>query len=207
MSLRVVFDFGAVLFRWRPAVVLAHHLPQQATSLAALQAAVAALFQGYGGDWGQFDLGHIDETVLAERLSQRTAWPRAQLAALIAAVPTELRPQPAVLSLLLQLKSRGLPLSYLSNMPASYAEHLERSYPLAHWFESGLFSGRVHLSKPDPAIFALAAERFGTGPQDCLLIDDHPANIEAAKAGGWQAELFIDAPRLRAALQARGLLG
>ena len=26
MSLRVVFDFGAVLFRWRPAVVLAQAL-------------------------------------------------------------------------------------------------------------------------------------------------------------------------------------
>lgn len=207
MSLRVVFDFGAVLFRWRPAVVLAQHLPQQARSAAELRSAVAALFQGYGGDWGQFDLGLVDERELAERLSQRTGWPQTQLAALIAAVPDELRPQHAVLSLLLQLKARGRALSYLSNMPAAYADQLEQRYPLQHWFESGLFSARVQLSKPDPAMFALAAERFASAPRDCLLIDDHPANVEAARACGWQAELFVDAPRLRTALQARGLLG
>ena len=91
-------------------------------------------------------------------------------------------------------------------MPAPCAAQLEARWPWSDWFESGVFSSRVHLSKPDPRIFALAAERFGTAAADCLLIDDHPANIEAAQAAGWQAHLFVDAPRLRRALQGRGLL-
>lgn len=204
MSLRVVFDFGAVLFRWRPEVLLQQHLAPR--SLSELQAARREVLQGYGGDWGEFDLGFIDEAELARRIAARSAWPEPPLRALIKAVPDELRAQPAVLSLLLQLKQRGRPLSFLSNMPRAYADELERRNPLSQWFESGLFSGRVGLSKPDPALYALAAERFGSLPADCLLIDDHPANIAAALACGWQAELFVDAPRLRTALQRRGLL-
>jgi putative hydrolase of the HAD superfamily len=204
MSLRVVFDFGAVLFRWRPGVLLQRHLAPR--SLSELQTAQREVLQGYGGDWGEFDLGFIDEVELARRIAARSRWPQAQLQALIAAVPDELQAQPAVVSLLLQLKQRGHPLAFLSNMPRSYADQLERRNPLSQWFDAGLFSGRVGLSKPDPALFALAAERFGTLPADCLLIDDHPANIAAAQACGWQAELFIDAPRLQAALRRRGLL-
>ena len=204
MGLRVVFDFGAVLFRWRPQVLLQQHLGLRNT--AELQAAQREVLQGYGGDWGEFDLGFIGAAELARRIAARTAWPECQLLALIEAVPEELRAQPAVLSLLLQLQQRGRPLSFLSNMPRAYADELERRYPLRRWFESGVFSGREGLSKPDPALFALAAERFGTPAGDCLLVDDHPANIEAARASGWQAELFVDAPRLRTALQGRGLL-
>lgn len=204
MATRVVFDFGAVLFRWRPAVLIQQHL--QPRSLSELQSAQREVLQGYGGDWGEFDLGFIDEAELAHRIAARSPWPASRLRALIAAVPDELQAQPAVLSLLLQLKQRGQPLSFLSNMPRSYADQLERRSPLSQWFESGLFSGRVGMSKPDPALFALATERFGSLPADCLLIDDHPANIDAARACGWQAELFVDAPRLRAALRRRGLL-
>ncbi len=205
MSLRVVFDFGAVLFRWRPQVLLQQHLKPR--SLAELQAAQAEVFQGYGGDWGDFDLGRIDGAELAPRIAARTRWPLASLSALIDAVPDELRIQPGVLSLLLQLRQLGHPLAYLSNMPRPYADALERRYPLSSWFGAGLFSCREGLSKPDPALFARAAERLQAEPASCLLIDDHPANIAAAQACGWQAECFVDAPRLRRALQARGLLG
>lgn len=204
MSQRLVFDFGAVLFRWRPTVLLQQHLAPR--GLAELQAAQREVLQGYGGDWGEFDLGFIDGAELARRIAARSRWPETGLRALIDAVPDELQVQPAVLSLLLQLRQRGRPLSFLSNMPRAYADQLERRNPLGQWFDSGLFSGRVGLSKPDPALFALAAEHFGTRPADCLLVDDHPANIEAALACGWQAELFVDAPRLRLALQRRGLL-
>lgn len=199
---RVVFDLGAVLLRWRPEVLMQRCLPQPLD----LAAAKAAIFQGYGGDWGQYDLGLIEPQHLAERLHARSGLPQAALRALIDGVSEELLPQPAVLALLLQLRERGVPRSYLSNMPAPCVESIERRWPFGEWFDSGVFSSRVHLSKPDARIFALAAERFGTAAADCLLIDDHPANVEAARAAGWQAHLFLDAPRLRRELRQRGLL-
>lgn len=207
MSLRVVFDFGAVLFRWRPAVVVARAMPHRARTAEQLRQTVRDCFQDYGGDWGQFDLGHIGEDEVQARIQARTGWQADELRRLMASVKAELQPQPAVLALLLQLRERNVPLSYLSNMPGSLADGLERQNPLQHWFESGVFSSRVHLGKPDPALFALAAQRYGSLPADCLLIDDNAANFDAARACGWQAERFVGAPALQQALRARGLIG
>ena len=67
-------------------------------------------------------------------------------------------------------------------------------------------SGRECLAKPDPAIFRLAADRFGHLPQEMLFIDDNAANIAAARQEGWQTHHFADAASLAADLRGRGLL-
>ncbi|BAU89183.1 HAD-superfamily hydrolase [Methylorubrum populi] len=64
-------------------------------------------------------------------------------------------------------------------------------------------SGRdVPRGKPDPALFLLAASAVGASPNRCLVVEDAPAGIRAAKAGG-MAGLGIarlgDAALLRAA--------
>ncbi|HEY2753206.1 HAD-IA family hydrolase, partial [Phenylobacterium sp.] len=49
-------------------------------------------------------------------------------------------------------------------------------------------SGRdVPRGKPDPALFLLAAEELGIPPEQCLVVEDAPAGVEAAKAGGMAA--------------------
>ena len=40
--------------------------------------------------------------------------------------------------------------------------------------------------KPDPAIFLLAARELGAPPSDCIVVEDAPSGIQAAKAGGMQ---------------------
>lgn len=39
-------------------------------------------------------------------------------------------------------------------------------------------------SKPDPEVFLVAAKKLGLTPQECLVVEDSAAGIEAAKAGG-----------------------
>jgi len=41
--------------------------------------------------------------------------------------------------------------------------------------------------KPDPAIFLLAASELGLPPATCFVVEDAPAGIEAARAGGMMA--------------------
>ena len=41
--------------------------------------------------------------------------------------------------------------------------------------------------KPDPAIFLLAAQALGMPPADCLVVEDAPSGIQAARAGGMAA--------------------
>ena len=63
--MKIVFDFGGVVFRWHPASFLARVLPQRIETLEQGARAAAQFFQNYGGDWGLFDQGLIgaDEVV------------------------------------------------------------------------------------------------------------------------------------------------
>ncbi|MCX2861360.1 HAD family phosphatase [Paucibacter sp. PLA-PC-4] len=204
--MNVVFDFGGVLFRWHPASFLARVWPHRVVDAESGTAVAAEFFQNYTGDWGAFDQGLIDAATVTDRVATRTGWPHAEVAHVVRAVPDELQLLPGTVALIQELKQAGHRLFYLSNMPEPYANHLERHYPLNEWFESGLFSGRVKQSKPSAEIYRLAIERFGVAPASCLFLDDHWANIEAARAAGWQALLFSDADAMRPQLQALGLL-
>jgi 2-haloacid dehalogenase len=68
-------------------------------------------------------------------------------------------------------------------------------------------SGIEKIAKPDPAIFALAAQRFCLAPGMMLFIDDNEANVTSARACGWQAYHFRDAAGLAQELRGRGLIG
>jgi HAD superfamily hydrolase (TIGR01509 family) len=59
--------------------------------------------------------------------------------------------------------------------------------PLLSIFETDLSGRDVPRGKPDPAIFLLAAEALGLPPSRCLVVEDAPAGIKAARAGGMTA--------------------
>jgi putative hydrolase of the HAD superfamily len=206
---RVVWDFGAVLFNWRPAALLQRVLPTRALDEASTAHWVAQFFQAYSGDWGEFDRGAVDVPTLVQRISARTGLSAAEVLAVVDAVPAELQPLPTSVALVQRLHSAGVVQHYLSNMPAPYAVHLLQHHAFLGRLHSGVFSSDVKLIKPDPAIFALAATSFGVPASQLLFFDDHPANVQAARAAGWQAELFLGvdaAEQAQAALQLRGLL-
>lgn len=45
----------------------------------------------------------------------------------------------------------------------------------------------VTKSKPDPEVFLVAAKKLGLSPEECLVVEDAAAGIEAAKAGGMRS--------------------
>jgi putative hydrolase of the HAD superfamily len=202
----VVFDFGGVLFRWQPHEFMPRLLPQHARNEETTAALVADFFQGYSGDWGEFDRGTADAYRVASRIAFRTQLDIADVQLVMDAIPSELQPLPASVALLQRLKERGHRLFFLSNMPIPYAEHLERTHPLAEWFEGGVFSSRIQMVKPEPAIFHHAAKTFGIAPGESVFIDDFALNIKAAKALGWDAIHFLSIEQCEADLVKRALL-
>jgi epoxide hydrolase-like predicted phosphatase len=55
---------------------------------------------------------------------------------------------------------------------------------LGELFDTWVISGEVGLRKPDPAIYALAAERMALPPQSIAFVDDLPGNLKPARALG-----------------------
>lgn len=204
--LNIVWDFGGVLFRWRPPSLLARILPKHAPDEPAGRALAARFFQGHGGDWNRFDRGLVSADELTDLIAKRTGLRHDEVRSVVDAVPDELRPIDTSVALLRRLRDAGHRLFYLSNMPAPYADHLEREHDFLRWFEDGVFSARVRLAKPDAEIFAAAAARFGAAPGELLFLDDHADNIAAAQSLGWQTLHVTDAAQLAADLKAAGAI-
>ncbi len=158
-----------------------------------------------GGEWPSLDRGDLDEPGLAQGIARRTGLSEAEVHAVIAAVYEELQPLPESVALLQRFQRQGLRQHFFSNMPASYADHIERNHGFLGHFESGLFSGRVKRMKPERGFYELAHERFGLEGQSVVFIDDHPENVRAARAFGWEAVLFKDARQVAGELKALGL--
>jgi len=200
----LVFDFGRVVFRWRPEVLVSAALPQRATDAEASRHWAAQVFQAYGGDWGDFDRGVVEPPELARRIAARTGLTVGEVQAVIDGCQREPEPLSDTVAWLRRLHAQGRPLHYLSNMPEPSAAYFERTHDFMKLFESGVFSSRVKLLKPDPAIYEHAAAVFGRAPSQLLFLDDHLPNIAAAKAAGWQAVHFVDAAQAEAEVLASG---
>jgi putative hydrolase of the HAD superfamily len=209
MRRAVVFDFGAVLFRWRPYELLQQVAPGQAPDEAAARTLAAQIFQSFtpDSDWARFDLGLVEEARLAKRIASRTGLTQEVARRVIDAVPGHLTAQPDSVALFQALKAAGHRMLFLSNMPRPYADHLEQLNPFIGDFDDGIFSGRVGLIKPWPAIFELAQHRFGLeAAHDTLFIDDHAGNIDAGQRHGWQGLLFSSADEAELSLRRSGWL-
>lgn len=79
----------------------------------------------------------------------------------------------------------------LTNNPPLLFETIPTHFPeIAKTFEPILFSSVFGVRKPDPAIFRAVEEHLGLAPEMLMLIDDSPANVDAARARGWRGVVF-----------------
>ncbi len=200
--MKFVFDFGGVVFNWKPLVLLQQVLPHRAVDEASARDCAAAIFQGFHptSDWALFDQGGIEPEDLAHRIATRTGLTPDEVRTVIAAIPPHLVPDAGTVALMDELRGQGHQIYYLSNMPAGYADELERSHHFFNWFEDGIFSARVGQIKPNADIFETAVRQFATAGVPTVFIDDVQHNIDAARHHGWQGIRFESAQQVRAAL-------
>ena len=115
-------------------------------------------------------------------------------------------PVPGTAALIRAIEEAGYPQFAITNFGAEFWEQFYPSEPVLEHFRDIVVSGQERLTNPDPAIFELAARRFGFAPRELLFIDDNLANIESARALGWQVHHFEHASGLRSDLEASSIL-
>ena len=64
---------------------------------------------------------------------------------------------------------------------------------LKDFFDAVADGNCITHSKPHPEVFLKAADKLGLIPQDCLVVEDAHAGVEAAKAGGFDCAAMGDA--------------
>jgi 2-haloacid dehalogenase len=196
----VVFDFGRVLIQWDLRFLFGKLIDDPARLEWFVTHVVTEQWHF------QHDAGRPIAEMVAERSAEFPA--EAELIRAYAARFNETIPGPVPGSaeIVEELHARAVPLFAITNFGADTWAGFAPTFALAERFRDIVVSGVEKVAKPAPAIFELAARRFGIVPGRALFIDDSPANVAAARDCGWHAHHFTDAPTLRSELVAHGLL-
>ncbi len=113
---------------------------------------------------------------------------------------------PGMAALLHGLAARHVPMFGITNFSHEFWLGFRPGARLIDLLRDVVVSGAVRLTKPDPAIYALALERFGLNEGDAIFVDDRAENVLAAEQNGFAGHLFDGAGGLSARLQQAGLL-
>jgi len=198
--LNIVFDLGGVVVKWEPEVIIA-----KAFADPVVQAKVRTQIIGHA-DWLALDRGTLPWQDAIVRAAQRTGLSEADVAEFLQRVPPELVAIPGTVDLLYRLKAQGHTLYCLSNMHVAFIDHLEKSYTFWEVFAGAVISCRLHLCKPEPAIYTHFLETYGLDGADTVFIDDTDVNLSAAAQFGMRTVKFESPAQCESQLQALGCI-
>jgi beta-phosphoglucomutase len=92
---------------------------------------------------------------------------------------------PGVIDLLLSLKAKDIKIAIGSS--SKNTPFILEQIGLASSFDAIADGNSITNSKPDPEVFLLAAEKLGVAPEECVVVEDAQAGIDAAIAAGMKA--------------------
>ena len=85
---------------------------------------------------------------------------------------------------------RGVAIACVTNDVAEWSELLRYRFDLVDRIDPWVVSGQIGARKPDTAIFAAVRRALDLPYAACLLVDDRPTNLDAARSLGMATALF-----------------
>jgi beta-phosphoglucomutase len=90
---------------------------------------------------------------------------------------------PGARALLKGLHEVGIKQAIGSSAPRANIDLLLRVTAIAQYFSAVVSAEDTQRGKPDPQVFEVAAAKLGVPAERCLVIEDAPAGVQAAKNG------------------------
>ena len=202
MIRNIVFDMGNVLVLFDPDVFMDR---EGITDPQDRKIVKRELFQGI--EWAQMDLGVLTEETAEPLILKRIP---SHLSAAVRNLLNQWWKERTCIDgmeeILKTLKQSGYKLYLLSN--ASVTQHQYWPlFPFSCLFEGTFISCDHGIVKPNPEIYHRFTEQFRLEPEECLFIDDQPANVAAAVNCGWSGIVFHGDPEeLKEKLARSGVL-
>jgi putative hydrolase of the HAD superfamily len=113
---------------------------------------------------------------------------------------------PELIALLPHLKPRYR-LLLASNTNEIHARRfLEQFADSVRWFDALVLSHEAGTRKPARAFFEYCQRLVQCAPDECVFIDDLPANVAGARTHGWRVILYTNVDDLRRQFAALGVL-
>lgn len=194
----VVFDIGAVLVDWDPALAWVDVLGREETDafLKRINFDKLNLACDAGATFAEA-AALLDDPEDAARLAQYVE--RYTLT-----VPHKIQ---GTWDILYDLKAKGIRVFAITNWSAeTWPEGCKIHRELAEVFETTVVSGQAGMIKPSVEIYRHFCTKAGVDAADCIFTDDGLHNCLGAKAAGMDAIHFTGPEALAASLKTRGLL-
>ncbi len=98
-----------------------------------------------------------------------------------------LTPAPGAAEWVRRLQREGWRQAIASSAPRENVEVMLDALGLRDCFQATVAAEDVERGKPAPQVFLLAASRLGVPPERCIVVEDAPAGIEAARRAGMRS--------------------
>ncbi len=195
----VIFDIGNVLtdFRWKEFL-----MDQGYSEEMAMRIGRASTLHPC---WAELDRGYWTVEQLMEAFVRNDPGIERELRSAYANVRGMVVPRAYAIPWVRELKRKGYRVYYLSNFSAKAETECAEALEFLPYTDGGILSYKEKMIKPDPAIYKLLLSRYGLKAEECVFLDDTPANVEAAKALGMQGIRFLDKEQAEAELQKMGV--
>ncbi len=112
---------------------------------------------------------------------------------------------PGCIELVQALRDAGFRLAVGSSGPLQNIELILEQLQLRSHFDAISSGEDVVHGKPDPQVFLVAAQRLGLPPAGCVVVEDAPQGVEAARRAG-MAVVAVTSSRPRHALRDASLV-
>jgi beta-phosphoglucomutase family hydrolase len=86
-----------------------------------------------------------------------------------------------------RLKAEGWLQALATSAPRGNIDAAFAALGIGEYFDAVISSEEVRAGKPEPDVFLAAASKLGVAPRDCVVIEDAPAGIEAARRAGMKS--------------------
>ncbi len=196
----VVFDIGGVLVGFDFETFIAGKGHDEETTARIVRATVHSPW------WKEYDRGLMTDDEIMDKFCECDPEIAEDIRRTFADIHGMLSRREETIPWIRALKAAGYQVLVLSN----YSQRALDGCPEANDFlsevDGGILSFRDHLIKPDEAIYRLLMERYALVPGETVFVDDTPANIDAAKALGWEGIVWRDRRQVEDELHALGVV-
>lgn len=178
MIKNLIFDLGNVLISFRPS----EYLSKIGYPSKIRETILSDIF--LSPEWLALDNGNITTSEAIESIAINSSLKKEEIALMFKKRTEIMFPLDQNVRLLPELKKQGFKLYYLSNFPVDIFDEIRNDYYFFRYFDGGIISSDVKLSKPDIRIYELILKNYSLKASECLYIDDLGINVKAAESTG-----------------------
>lgn len=196
----VIFDIGNVLagFAWKEFFDRFSYSEEVKERIGKATVASPA--------WNEYDRGNLSDEEVMEAFVKNDPGIEKELRESLSDISGMLVRYDYAVPWVKALKESGYQVLVLSNFSHKAVNECGEVLDFLPFTDGGILSYKEHVIKPQPEIYELLIKRYDLVPEECVFMDDTPANVEGARKAGIHGIHFQNKEQAEKELQDLGVV-